>query len=247
MSKIEGLLAAIDHARDGDPWHGPSLAKLLSDVDASSASARPIAGVRSIWEIVLHLTAWTREVARRLDGHPPAPPAGGEWPDPGETTAPAWDAARAPGRWRLARSGRDYGFGLGLRPRRPRHGPRRAEASAGRLPPSPVHRGGRGEARRADGGRRHLRGDGRGPPPARRLPRRPDRRAQVGVAGESGLTAGAGWVASPAPEVRGETRMSRPVNAAVARRPREASRETRGAAPRVRSAEPADRAPEPDL
>jgi uncharacterized damage-inducible protein DinB len=95
MSKIEGLLAAIDHARDGDPWHGPSLAKLLSDVDASSASARPIPGVRSIWEIVLHLTAWTREVTRRLDGHPPAPPAGGDWPDPGETTASAWDSARA--------------------------------------------------------------------------------------------------------------------------------------------------------
>jgi uncharacterized damage-inducible protein DinB len=95
MSKIEGLLAAIDHAIAGDPWHGPSLARLLSDVDASAGSARPIPGVRSIWEIVLHLTAWTREVARRLDGHPPRPPAGGDWPDMGESTAAAWDAARA--------------------------------------------------------------------------------------------------------------------------------------------------------
>jgi hypothetical protein len=94
MSKIEGLLAAIDHASVGDPWHGPSLARLLSDVDASVASARPIPGVRSIWEIVLHLTAWAREVAHRLDGHPPGPPVGGDWPEMDETTALAWDSAR---------------------------------------------------------------------------------------------------------------------------------------------------------
>jgi hypothetical protein len=95
MSKIEGLLVALDHAIAGDPWHGPSLASLLSGVDETAASARPIPGVRSIWEIVLHLTAWTREVARRLDGHPPGPPAGGEWPDLGESTAAAWAAALA--------------------------------------------------------------------------------------------------------------------------------------------------------
>jgi len=95
MSRIDELRLAIDHAAGGDPWHGPSLAALLADVDAEAASARPIPGVRSIWEVVLHLTAWTREVVRRLDGHPPSPPEGGDWPAiPEGAGAPAWDAAR---------------------------------------------------------------------------------------------------------------------------------------------------------
>jgi uncharacterized damage-inducible protein DinB len=70
-----------------DPWHGSSLGALLRDVDAGTAAAHPIAGGHSIWEVVLHLTAWTDEVARRLEGHAPAMPLAGDWPAPPESAA----------------------------------------------------------------------------------------------------------------------------------------------------------------
>ena len=77
---IHELIDDLERAYDGDPWHGPSLASVLSGVDAQRAAARPIARAHSIWELVLHLTSWTREVARRLRGAAPAPPREGDWP-----------------------------------------------------------------------------------------------------------------------------------------------------------------------
>lgn len=68
-------------AISGQPWHGPSLASILEGLDPTVAAAHPIEAAHSIWEIVLHLTGWTREVARRLDGGTPEPPAPGDWPD----------------------------------------------------------------------------------------------------------------------------------------------------------------------
>ncbi len=53
---------------------------MLADVTARVARARPIATAHTIFEIVLHLTAWAREARRRLDGAPAASPAEGDWP-----------------------------------------------------------------------------------------------------------------------------------------------------------------------
>jgi uncharacterized damage-inducible protein DinB len=66
---------------------------LLRDVDAGQAARRPVGGGHSIWEIVLHLTAWQREVARRLEGEPPGLPAEGDWPPAPEPTPAAWRQA----------------------------------------------------------------------------------------------------------------------------------------------------------
>ena len=64
---------------DGDPWHGASVASLLEGIPASVAHTPPPAG-HTIRELLDHMTAWTGEVASRLDGHPPKEPEGGEWP-----------------------------------------------------------------------------------------------------------------------------------------------------------------------
>jgi hypothetical protein len=70
-----GALATdLERAVSGQPWHGPSLAMLLEGVTARDAAAHPIAGAHSIWELALHLTAWTDEVARRLGGAAPSEP-----------------------------------------------------------------------------------------------------------------------------------------------------------------------------
>jgi hypothetical protein len=92
MRETERLSSLFREAISGQPWHGPSLAAVLEGVDAAMASARPIDSAHSIGEIVLHLTGWTREVARRLDGGTPAPPAGGDWPALDEVE---WTTARA--------------------------------------------------------------------------------------------------------------------------------------------------------
>ncbi len=80
---------------DGDSWHGYSLTRILADVDERTAAARPLPAAHTIWEIVLHVTAWTGEVARRLADAPPAMPAEGDWPAVGAATGGRWRAALA--------------------------------------------------------------------------------------------------------------------------------------------------------
>ena len=88
------LVALLNHAYDGDPWHGPSVVAALAGIDAGVAQSRPLAGRHSIRELVLHLTAWTREVERRLDGLAPGEPRDGDWPDVGGTSDADWKAAQ---------------------------------------------------------------------------------------------------------------------------------------------------------
>jgi hypothetical protein len=72
------------------------LAENLEGLSAVQAASRPIPGAHSIWEIVLHVTAWTAEVRRRLGGATPAEPGGGDWPAVGPVSEQAWgDALRA--------------------------------------------------------------------------------------------------------------------------------------------------------
>lgn len=85
----------LRRALAGDPWHGWSMTRILDGVHASTAAARPLPAGHSIWEIVLHVTGWTREAARRLGGAPPAEPEPGDWPPAGDPTPERWAAALA--------------------------------------------------------------------------------------------------------------------------------------------------------
>lgn len=93
-TELDILLDELERAWDGDPWHGSPLAAILSGVAAEAALARPIPAAHSIWEITLHLTGWTREVARRARGASAALPAEGDWPAVGKTSPAAWTEAR---------------------------------------------------------------------------------------------------------------------------------------------------------
>lgn len=79
----------------GDPWHAGSIKDLLADVTVTDAKARPIPGAHSIWELVLHMTAWADEVRLRLDGRPAGAPRSGDWPRVGRPTSARWAAARS--------------------------------------------------------------------------------------------------------------------------------------------------------
>jgi uncharacterized damage-inducible protein DinB len=71
----------IKRAVTGPMWHGPSLDELLASVSGDQAAARPIPGAHSIWEIVLHVTAWAEIALARLHGQRTGDPAPDEdWP-----------------------------------------------------------------------------------------------------------------------------------------------------------------------
>jgi uncharacterized damage-inducible protein DinB len=88
------LLRQFRATHDGEPWYGTSRTTLLRGVSAARALEHPVNGGHSIWELVLHMTAWTEEVHRRLDGTPPQAPARGDWPAVSVTTERAWRSAR---------------------------------------------------------------------------------------------------------------------------------------------------------
>jgi len=89
------LAALLRKGHSSDPWHGPATADLLHDVSPAAAAARPVPEGHSIWEIVLHMTSWQREVLRRLGGTEPQAPEDGDWPVPPASGQDAWDRARA--------------------------------------------------------------------------------------------------------------------------------------------------------
>ncbi|MCC7194502.1 MAG: DinB family protein [Gemmatimonadaceae bacterium] len=74
----------------GTPWYGDSSARILDEVTHDDASRQVIAGVHTIWEIVLHMTAWTETVAARVRGSGAKPPERGDWPPVPEGSPGAW-------------------------------------------------------------------------------------------------------------------------------------------------------------
>lgn len=95
MTELERLVRELEEANGGDPWHGPSRAAVLADVSAEEAARPPSAHGHSIWALVLHMRAWTSEVARRLRGGDPGLPADGDWPRPPSPSETSWRAALA--------------------------------------------------------------------------------------------------------------------------------------------------------
>jgi uncharacterized damage-inducible protein DinB len=93
-SDFDSLRLELHQVYDGDPWHGSSITSVLKGIDSDVAARRPIRNAHSIWELVLHMAAWTREVASRVRGadakNPPE-----DWPIPqvggGEK---AWQSAK---------------------------------------------------------------------------------------------------------------------------------------------------------
>ena len=93
MNEGEFILKELQKGHAGDPWHGPSRASVLGDVSMDEAARRPGAEGHTIWELVLHMAAWTREVGRRIREGNPAEPAVGDWPPMGAPSESRWEQA----------------------------------------------------------------------------------------------------------------------------------------------------------
>jgi len=94
MTRGQRIADSIERAVSGPVWHGPPLVDLIGDVGAADAAAHPVAGAHSIWELVLHMTAWAEIARQRLATEPPPPPTDEQdWPPVGDRSAESWRAA----------------------------------------------------------------------------------------------------------------------------------------------------------
>lgn len=91
IAEVDNIVDQLERAFEGDAWHGSSMSEILSDISAELAAVHPLPGVHSIWEIVLHTTAWQRTVRERLQGKPLASlPDHEDWPQVTDTSCDAW-------------------------------------------------------------------------------------------------------------------------------------------------------------
>src|SRR5215213_6655598 len=96
MSRLKELARHIDRTVRGPMWHGPALTEVLEGVTPERAVAHPIAGAHSIWEIVLHATAWADIARARLKGERIGDPTPDQdWPPVAATGAADWERALA--------------------------------------------------------------------------------------------------------------------------------------------------------
>ena len=84
------LAREIETLVHGETWHGPALDELLEGLSADAAAARPITDGHTIWELVLHVTAWTDVFRRRLEGTAVEEPEAGDFPARPAPSERAW-------------------------------------------------------------------------------------------------------------------------------------------------------------
>ena len=96
MDYARHLSGRLRRTITGPMWHGPSLREALNGMNAADAVERPIRSMRTVWEIVLHVTARAERARLRMDGlalEEPTPEE--DWPPiPIPCTAAAWEAAQ---------------------------------------------------------------------------------------------------------------------------------------------------------
>jgi uncharacterized damage-inducible protein DinB len=86
------LASQLRRSYEGQAWHGPSLQELLNGVTAVQAAAKPVSGAHSIFELVLHITAWLREALAVMEGKQYETLKGEkDWPPVSETWQGALD------------------------------------------------------------------------------------------------------------------------------------------------------------
>jgi len=106
MSRATRLANHIERTATGPMWHGPALLEVLKGVACDQALARPLPDAHTIWELVLHITAWCDIAAQRIKGNATGDPTPEQdWP-PVPASLPASGAAASgispAAEWRLA-------------------------------------------------------------------------------------------------------------------------------------------------
>jgi uncharacterized damage-inducible protein DinB len=93
LSETTRIADQLNRAFKGEAWHGPALLEILEGVNAATASARPIPGAHSIWELVLHISAWEGAILRRMQGEALQLEGADDFPEIQDTNELAWKTA----------------------------------------------------------------------------------------------------------------------------------------------------------
>lgn len=94
MTETERIADQLKRAFVGEAWHGPAVIEILEGVTAQQAVAHPLMGGHSIWELLLHITAWTQAAVRRLQGDRAQLTDAENFPAINESDERAWQQAR---------------------------------------------------------------------------------------------------------------------------------------------------------
>ncbi|WP_276373230.1 DinB family protein [Chryseolinea sp. H1M3-3] len=65
--EIEHIVSLLNSTFEKNPWYGPSVKEVLSDIQPEWASKR-LGHTHSIIELVAHMTSWRLFVIKRLEG-----------------------------------------------------------------------------------------------------------------------------------------------------------------------------------
>ena len=90
MSLRETLKHRLNDSWHGTPWYGDSSDKIMKGITAAEAARQLAPDTHTIWQIVLHMTAWTEAVAGRVRGIGARAPDRGDWPKVESTSPDAW-------------------------------------------------------------------------------------------------------------------------------------------------------------
>ena len=90
MNEIFLIKDQLEKAFYGCAWHGPSVIEVLNGISSDKAIAKPINGAHSIWDIVLHISAWQNAVFRRLHGDPANLTDEEDWQQATDASEAAW-------------------------------------------------------------------------------------------------------------------------------------------------------------
>ena len=93
MKETTRIADELSRAFYGEAWHGDSLMEILGGVTAAQAAARPIKSAHSIWELVLHVSAWDGAVRKRMTGVAVALTGDANFPPVSDTSEAAWKKA----------------------------------------------------------------------------------------------------------------------------------------------------------
>ncbi|MBV8207934.1 MAG: DinB family protein [Acidobacteria bacterium] len=98
MTESARIAAQLHHAFYGEAWHGPSVREVLDGITPEQARAHPLGAAHSIWELVLHITAWVTAPHQSIHGKPMPDLAGMpkevDWPPVRGSGADAWESAK---------------------------------------------------------------------------------------------------------------------------------------------------------
>jgi len=90
VPETKRIRGQLRRAYEGQAWHGPSVRELLDGVTAAKAAARPVPALHTIWEIVLHITAWEKAALRMLAGEAVDLSPAQDWPPVRDPSEAAW-------------------------------------------------------------------------------------------------------------------------------------------------------------